>query len=92
MDLKTYLFALPMPRRHEFAEGCGTTYGHLRNVAYGLKPCAPELAMRVERETAHVVRVESLCPNEPWHVLRGTDPAGPETACRGTATEEQSHV
>lgn len=75
MDLKTYLFALPMPQRIQFAEGCGTTYGHLRNVAYGLKPCSPELAMRVEEESAGKVRVESMCPDAHWHVVRGTAPA-----------------
>lgn len=80
MNLKTYLFALPMDQRIDFAKRCGTTYGHLRNVAYGQKPCAPELAMRVEGESDHQVRVESLCPNEPWHVVRTSQPTRREVA------------
>ena len=73
MDLKPYLFALPMRQRHEFAERCGTTYGHLRNVAYGSKTCAESLAINVDRESRGVVRCEDLRPDVDWAYLRAAD-------------------
>lgn len=74
MLLKPYLFSLPMDHRIAFARRCRTSYGHLRNVAYGQKPCAPELAIRVERESGRAVRCETLCPDVDWAYLRGTAP------------------
>lgn len=75
MDLKTYLFGLPMDRRVKFAERCGTTYAHLRNVSYGQKPCGESLAINVERESGGAVRCEGLRPDVDWAYLRGTSPA-----------------
>lgn len=72
MDLKTYLFDLPIASRHELAKECQTTYGHLRNVAYGAKSCAESLAINIERETGGVVRCEDLRPDVDWAYLRGT--------------------
>lgn len=72
MDLKTYLFALPMECRIQFADRCGTTYAHLRNVAYGQKPCRESLAINVERESGGAVRCEDLRPDVDWAYLRGT--------------------
>lgn len=72
MDLKAYLFTLSVQRRHDFAERCGTSYPHLRNIAYGLKPCGEGLAVNVERESGGAVRCESLRPDVDWAYLRGT--------------------
>lgn len=62
MDLKTYLLSRAVPDREAFAKACGTTYGHLRNVAYGSKPCAESLALNVERESGGVVTLHELLP------------------------------
>lgn len=72
MDLKTHLFALSLPDRHALAEACDTSYGHLRNVAYGSKTCAESLAINIERETRGQVRCEDLRPDVDWGYLRST--------------------
>lgn len=70
MELKAFLLSMPMSDRESFAVRCGTTYGHLRNVAYG-KPCAEKLAINIDRESGGVVTCESLCPDVDFHYLRG---------------------
>ena len=70
MELKKYLFSMKVGDREQFAVRCGSTYGHLRNVAYGHKPCSAELAMEIERESGAAVRCESLCPNADWATVR----------------------
>lgn len=61
MSLKTYILGMAMDDRHAFADRCGTTYGHLRNVAYG-KSCDQDLALAIERETGGLVTVAELRP------------------------------
>lgn len=68
--LKEYLSSLCVRDREQFAQRCGTTYGHLRNVAYGQKPAGEKLCILVERESARGVLCESLRPDVPWSVLR----------------------
>lgn len=59
MDLKTYLSSMPRSERDAFAVKCDTTPGHMRNVMYGVKSCATDLAVRIERESGgHVTRPE----------------------------------
>lgn len=60
MKLRPYLLSLQMDERIRFALRCGTTYNHLRNVAYGQKPCAEELAVAVEKESGGIVSVAEL--------------------------------
>ena len=74
MDLRDYLLAMPVESRVAFATACGTTWPHLRNVIYGLRPCSERLAMAIERQSAGTVRVESLCPDADWAVVRGAQP------------------
>lgn len=81
MNLKTYFMALPKERRDTFAALCGTTRGHLTNIAYGQKPCSEKLAIAIERESLGAVRCETLRPDVDWAYLRGTDcPANKEAA------------
>ena len=69
-DLKAYLSGLSVVERCAFAARCETTYGHLRNVAYGQKPAGEKLCILVERESGGTVRCESLRGDVPWEVLR----------------------
>lgn len=79
MDLRTYLSSLPdVEARAGFATRCGTTLGHLRNVAGGHKPCGESLAINIERESGGVVRCEDLCPDVDWAYLRGSAIPAPE--------------
>lgn len=48
MDLKTYLSPMSGEDRDAFARKCGTSRGHLQNVAFYGKPCAPALATAIE--------------------------------------------
>lgn len=65
VDLKTYLQSLPLAQREKFALKCGTTLGHLTNVMYGYKPCGPELAVAIERESLKKVSRRELRGD--WH-------------------------
>lgn len=64
MDLKSFLAPLTPEQREAFARKCGTTPGHLRNVMYGDRPCATDLAVLIERESDHAVRRWDLRPSD----------------------------
>jgi DNA-binding transcriptional regulator YdaS (Cro superfamily) len=64
MDLKSFLAARPADERDKFAELCGTTAGHMRNVSYGYRPCATDLAVAIERESGKAVTRQEL--REDW--------------------------
>lgn len=61
MKLKDYFLSMSMNDRISFAERCGTSYGHMKNVAYG-KTCDQFLAIAIERETGGAVTVAELRP------------------------------
>lgn len=66
MDLKPFLKSLPdTAAREAFALRCGSTIGHLTNVANGHKPCGTELAVCIEAESDRQVTRQELCP-ETW--------------------------
>lgn len=72
MDLKTFLTPMGPEEREQFASRCGTTKGHLQNVMYGVRPCATDLAVHIERESAQAVRRWDLRPydwNKHWPEL-----------------------
>lgn len=74
MNILDYLKPMNMTERDGFARRCGTTLGHLLNVAYDCKPCSPGLAMAIEDESGGAVRVEEAAPGYRWHVIRGAEP------------------
>ena len=55
MDMKNYLRGLPKSGQKEFATRCGYSLGHIRNVAYGIKPCTSSLAIAAERHSGGIV-------------------------------------
>jgi DNA-binding transcriptional regulator YdaS (Cro superfamily) len=61
---------MSLRQRDRFAERCGTTGGHLRNVSYGYKQAAESLAINIERESNGAVTVEELRPDVDWSVIR----------------------
>lgn len=79
MDLKTYLNSLPAAERSAFADRCSTTLGHLKNVMYGIKSCATDLAVLIERESGKQVTRQDLRSDWANH--------WPELAERAAATE-----
>lgn len=61
MDLKTFIKSLPDDdARDAFAKRCDTSLGHLKNVMYGYKPCATDLAVNIERESGRAVTRQEL--------------------------------
>lgn len=72
MDFKEFFTGMPPEDRSDFAERCKTTVGHLRNVAYGFRPCGESLAIDIDRESKGKVSCESLRPDVDWPYLRGT--------------------
>lgn len=60
MNLKTYLATLDAEERERFASKCGTTRGHLQNIAYGCRPCATEIAVRIEQLSKKKVTRQEL--------------------------------
>jgi DNA-binding transcriptional regulator YdaS (Cro superfamily) len=76
MELKPYLQSLPnAAAREAFATRCGTSIGHLNNVANGYndKKCSTELAVAIELESCGVVTRQELCPDNwqaRWPELR----------------------
>jgi hypothetical protein len=78
MDLKSYVKTLPGDgAREDFALRCGTTFGHMKNVMYGYKPCATDLAVRIERESGRAVTRPELRPDwaDHWPELIGMQAA-----------------
>lgn len=66
MDLKNYLSAMAGPEREAFAKRCDTSRGHLQNVMYGVRECATDLAVLIERQSDGAVRRWDLRPTD-WH-------------------------
>jgi len=65
MKLKDFIKTMRTEaERVEFAGRCGTTYGYLKMVSYGAKPCAPRLAVLIEENTAGRVSRQEL--REDW--------------------------
>ena len=78
MILSDYLKLLDMPARAALADASGTSYLHLRNIAFSGKSCGAVLAVGIEAATAGAVRRWDLRPDD-WHriwpELIGTDGA-----------------
>lgn len=66
MELKTHLLTLTKEARDQLARECGTSLGHLQNVAYRYRPCAPEVAVAIWRATGGKVTREELRPYDYW--------------------------
>ena len=83
MDLKAFYSSLTAEQKDEFAKRCESTRGVIQNVMYGVRPCATDLAVSIERESAGQVRRWALRPDDwyrHWPELIGTEgaPAIPE--------------
>jgi DNA-binding transcriptional regulator YdaS (Cro superfamily) len=76
MKLLDYLKSLPVNEREPFAKRCGSSIGHLNNVAYGCRPCNEQLAVEIEKRSARKVTCEELCPDTDWAFIRGTATRG----------------
>lgn len=68
--LKDYLKTLTDAQAAAFAEHCGTSVGHLKNIAGRHKTCAEKLAINIERESDGAVLCEDLRPDVDWAFMR----------------------
>jgi DNA-binding transcriptional regulator YdaS (Cro superfamily) len=72
MELKAFLKTMSPTEREAFAVRCGTTAGHLRNVAYEDRSCGESLAIEIDRESGGKVTCEELRADVDWGHLRGS--------------------
>ena len=70
MTLYDYLKGFDKPSADAFAERCRTTFGQLRQVAYGNRRASAGLAVDIERESGRAVICEDLRPDTDWAYLR----------------------
>lgn len=68
MKLADYIKPLNVDARRALATKCGTTWLHLRNVAFSGKPCGVQLAVALEQATNGQVRRVHLRPQD-WHLI-----------------------
>ena len=61
---KTFLLGLPQEERESFAARCGTSFAHMRNVAYGYRKAGEKLSVRIETESGGKVTRKDLYPHE----------------------------
>lgn len=73
MNLRDYLLDISQEEREQLASDCGTSVGHLRNVAYG-KKAGEALCMDIERLTGGRVTCEELRPDltAQWSYMRSS--------------------
>ena len=62
MNLTDYIKA--NADKEGFADACGTTLGHLRNVGYGYRACGERLASAIESKSAGKVTRKELRPSD----------------------------
>lgn len=60
------LNGLPLNQQREFSTACGTTIGHMRQIAYGNRPCHPKLALKIDVTSRGAVQMDYLCPDLDW--------------------------
>ncbi|NYT81424.1 helix-turn-helix domain-containing protein [Alcaligenaceae bacterium] len=76
--LKNFIFGMPSEQREDFAARCGTSFAHMRNVAYGYRRASEKLSVRIERESEGAVTRKDLYPSEwpeIWPELKETSHA-----------------
>lgn len=86
MTLLEFLRHMSAEQREPFAKSCDTSLGHLRNVAYGYRPCAAELAVLIEDVSGRQVTRQELCPDNWWRIwpeLFNACSSNPNTAPNG---------
>lgn len=67
-EFKAYWDSLGSAERAALAETAGTSYGHLRNIAYGYRVADAALAMTVETLSRGSVMRWHLRPDD-WHAI-----------------------
>jgi DNA-binding transcriptional regulator YdaS (Cro superfamily) len=77
MKFRDYFLPMDAAARQDFAERCDTNVKQLLNICGGGRPCSPELAINIERESRGACRVEELAPTAKrmrvdWSYIRGT--------------------
>jgi DNA-binding transcriptional regulator YdaS (Cro superfamily) len=76
MKLRKYFLPMDAAARLDFANRCDTSPKQLLNICGGKRPCSPELAINIERESKGACTVEELAPvakkiRVDWQYIRG---------------------
>jgi DNA-binding transcriptional regulator YdaS (Cro superfamily) len=80
MNLLEYLKTLEKDAAAALALRCGTTPGHLKQVAYGYRKPNFALAISLDRETAGIVSCDALRPDIDWAHIRSPSSSKPAAA------------
>lgn len=65
--LLAYLHKLYTKENKEaFAARCGTSIGNINQIAYGLRGCNAETAIRIDKASSGEVKFNDLCPDIDW--------------------------
>src|SRR5262245_21497721 len=56
--------------QERFARRCGTTAQYLWQIASGVRPAKPTMALKIEQGTYGLVRAEDLCPEFDWEYAK----------------------
>jgi DNA-binding transcriptional regulator YdaS (Cro superfamily) len=89
MNLLDLLRSMTAEDRAALADSGSTSVGHLRNIAYGFKSCAPWLAVSIERASGGAVTRRELRPGDWWliwpEMITAEYPAPSHEQARATA-------
>lgn len=88
MDLRAFLRLKTPDARKSFADRCGTSIGHLNNIMYGIKSCATDLAVRIERESEGAVTRPELRSDWANHWPELSPPIPDEAGVSATAASD----
>lgn len=77
-ELSDFYNGLSVSDREDFVARCGTTDGYIRLIAGGFRKCSADLAVRIDRESGGVIRMESLRDDVDWEYVRN---GGKEKVC-----------
>ncbi len=70
-SLKNFISSLGSEKeRADFAEKCGSTLGHLRQIYYGNRSCDAGLAIEIEKNANQTVKCEDLRKDIDFSYLR----------------------
>lgn len=69
-DLLAHINGLTTEEQFYFAQRCGSSAAHIRNVAHGFSPCSEKLAINIDRESNGKVALEQLRPDVDWQYVK----------------------
>lgn len=70
-QLHSFLLAMPVEGREEFAARCGTSVAYLTQLALGHRLASASMAIAIDRASDGAIPAESIRPGSDWEYIRG---------------------